>query len=188
MNTPLRVTLDTNQLDQVQVDRLGELLPSPHELAIVSVSARERDETAELRTITETAVWGESRWGEAVWGGDPVGEPFVIGESPLGVGVVVDDAHADILESALSVISNGSFPPPGNRDDLSDGQRRQLRDAMIFEAHARAGRHVFVTNDRKGFINDGRRETLQALGRTRIVTPLEVEQLALSGSIDDLRP
>jgi hypothetical protein len=51
---------------------------------------------------------------------------------------------------------------------------------MIFEAHTRARRHVLVTADAKGFINDGRPKTFEALGRTRIVTPSELEALPRS--------
>jgi hypothetical protein len=29
---------------------------------------------------------------------------------------------------------------------------------MILEAHVREGRDIFITNDKKGFINNGRRE------------------------------
>lgn len=51
---------------------------------------------------------------------------------------------------------------------------------MIFEAHVRAKQHVLVTADAKGFIKDGRRERLEALGRTRIVTPDELAALSRS--------
>jgi hypothetical protein len=44
---------------------------------------------------------------------------------------------------------------------------------MILEAHARDGRDVFVTRDRRGFINHGKREALQALCSTEIVHPDE---------------
>jgi len=40
---------------------------------------------------------------------------------------------------------------------------------MIFEAHVRARRHIFVTNDRRGFIDGDRRSRLQEIGRTRIM-------------------
>ena len=41
---------------------------------------------------------------------------------------------------------------------------------MILEAHAREEREIFVTNDRTGFIDDGRREKLQNLLKARILT------------------
>ena len=69
------------------------------------------------------------------------------------------------------VISASSFPAHGCRDELTKGQLRQLRDAMIFEAQVREGRHVLVTTDASGFINQGRRLKPQQLGRTRILTP-----------------
>jgi hypothetical protein len=101
-------------------------------------------------------------------------------ESPLDTAVLAADEHMNVLEAALRVISDGSFPPSGSRDQLSRGQQRQLRDAMIFEAHTRDRRHLLVTSDAKGFINDGRRQTLEALGRTRIVTPDELGAMSTS--------
>ncbi len=41
---------------------------------------------------------------------------------------------------------------------------------MILEAHTRERRDVLITNDRKDFIRHGRREKLQALCSTRIMT------------------
>jgi hypothetical protein len=40
---------------------------------------------------------------------------------------------------------------------------------MIFQAHCREGRDIFVTNDEKDFIRGGKRDELQALGSTRIL-------------------
>ncbi len=83
------------------------------------------------------------------------------------------DESTSRFEAILTVISNGSFPKPGRRGgSLSGGERRQLRDAMILEAHARESRDVLVSNDAKGFIgNDGsKRAKLEALCRTQIMT------------------
>jgi hypothetical protein len=103
-------------------------------------------------------------------------ESLALDESPLNRAALGE--NMTIFEIALRVISAGSFPPPGSRGTLTKGQRRQLRDAMIFEAHARAHRHVLVTADVKGFVNEGRREKLEALARTRIVTPEQLEALS----------
>jgi hypothetical protein len=111
----------------------------------------------------------------------------VLDESRLDETVPPLNSHADVLERALAIISNGSFPPPGNRNALSDGQRRQLRDAMIFEAHVRHRRHALVTRDARGFINEGRRDRLELLGLTRIVTPTELETMADAGRLAELR-
>ena len=42
---------------------------------------------------------------------------------------------------------------------------------MILEAHHRAGNQIFVTSDKKGFVNHGRRERLETLLGTQILTP-----------------
>jgi hypothetical protein len=185
--TVLRLTLDTNQLDEHQIERLRAAVSIPHEFAYVTVSARERGPgfLIELKVVSETGVWGESRWGGAVWGG-PIAELLVLDESRLGDAVLAADGHVDVLETALKIISNGSFPRSGERESLSAGQRRQLRDAMMFEAHVRRRRHVLVTEDARGFIRDGRRDRLERLGETRVLTPDELEELAASLRLSEL--
>jgi hypothetical protein len=75
------------------------------------------------------------------------------------------------LESILAIISKGSFPK--NREMLSAGERRQLCDAMIFEAHVRNCRDIFVTCDERAFVRDGRRQVLEEQFKTRILTRAE---------------
>lgn len=62
---------------------------------------------------------------------------------------------------------------PRSRDNLSKGRRRQLRDALILGAHIREGRDIFVTNDERAFIRDGRREKLHALFGVHILTHMQ---------------
>ena len=100
-------------------------------------------------------------------------EPFILDDSSLDVGDLSSLRGRTRFEVILAVISSGSFPPAGGRDALTEPQRRQLRDAMILEAHARDGRDVFVTRDSRGFINHGKRGALQALCSTEIVHPDE---------------
>jgi len=121
-------------------------------IAFVTVSEREAKGTPfKVWLEPEIGVWDESSWDNARW---------------------ADDQSSYRLEQILTIISNGSFPR--NRDRLQRGQRHQLRDAMILEAHAAAGRDVFVTADAKAFIKNGRRAQLQALLQTRILTPTEL--------------
>jgi hypothetical protein len=143
-----RITLDTNVVDTEGLTEAAQ--ERGFELARVTVTDREVEGTSfqvhiiGLGEVAETAVWGESRWEHAVWAS---------GESSL--------------EKILQIISNGSFPR--RRDSLTDGERRQLRDAMILEAHIRGGRDIFVTADHKAFIRDGRREQLEAAFKTQIM-------------------
>jgi hypothetical protein len=153
----MRITFDTNIIS------LDGLLSACSNLgwdaAIVSVTRREVEGTSfEVRIepfgeVPESAVLDESRFGEAVYGSDQT---------------AID------LDRILKTISGGTFP--ANRSQLSKGQLRQLRDAMIFEAHARDARDVFVTNDRRGFIAGGRRAALEAMFATRIMTSDEFVQ------------
>jgi hypothetical protein len=104
-----------------------------------------------------------------------VAEAVVLSESPLGRAVCGSKEDAECLETALKLLSNGSFPLPGTRDHLSNGQRRQLRDAMILCAHVRAQHDVLASNDERAFINNGRRAKVEAHFRTRVMTVREFE-------------
>lgn len=171
-----RVTLDTNVLPPDDILKAAEGLG--FEFALVSVSNREvagtdiEVELKKINTITETAVWGESKWGQALWG-PVVSETFILGESRLGGGLLGDDKEADVFEIALKIISNGGFPKRTERENLTAPQRCQLRDAMILAAHVREKRDIFVTNDKKGFIDNGRRETIKKDFGTKILTQSE---------------
>ena len=57
---------------------------------------------------------------------------------------------------------------------------------MIFDAHARAPRHVLVTGDVTGFVDDGRREGFERLGGTRILTLPEFLEVARAGRLAEL--
>ena len=101
--------------------------------------------------VPELGVWGQSSWG-ARW---------------------ADRSSSERLRSILAIVSNRSFPK--RRGQLTKGQSHQLRDAMILEAHAAARRDVFVTADARAFIKNGRREQLESLLQTRILSPTEFE-------------
>lgn len=150
-----KVTLDTNVFPATELLAFGQNLGDT--FAIVSVTQRELDghplhaSVCRLGApIAELAVWDESPWNDATW---------------------ADEKTSALLANILRIISNGSFP--ASHTALSPGQLRQLRDAMIFEAHVRANRDIFLTNDRRAFISNGRREKFQALHCTVIQTPAE---------------
>jgi hypothetical protein len=170
----LRVTVDTNVLDDAKVERIGAAIDGLGvEIAPTTVTLRERrpnESEIDVLPVVETGVWNESRSEESVWGpAPPVYETLTIGESRLGMAALGGNESPSRFEAALAIMSNGSFPRPGERDSLTRGQRRQLRDAMIFEAHAREGRDVLVSDDRD-FIGAGVREKLEAIGQTRIMS------------------
>jgi hypothetical protein len=148
-----RITLDTNILP---VDDI--LLAAPEgafEFAVISVTVQEAAGTGiavslkPLGTVPEKIAWGQGAYGAHVYGGMP---------------------DKECCERALAIISNGAFPRPERRANLSHGQLRQQKDALILCAHVRDRRDVLVTNDRHGFINDGRREALQSTFGTTIMT------------------
>ncbi len=169
----LRVTLDTGAVGPERKRVEAACAGRDVELANTTVTERELrgKKIAPLsKPILETAVCGESHWDLSVWGGDPVEETLVLDETPLGAGVLAGDEARSLFERILEIIGDGGFPKPGKRDALTPGQHHQLRDAIAFEAHVREKRDIFVTNDRKHFIRDGRREQLAALGSTLIMT------------------
>lgn len=160
----MRVTLDTNILPaEALITQAG----AGFEFAVVSVTTRELASSpfaihlTPLGQIPEVGVFGDSTWGEFVWAGE-----------------------GSKLESILDALSNGGFPAPTARTQLTNGQRRLMRDAMILEAHLRESRDLFVTNDKKAFVNGGRRELLRATFGARIMTEGEFREYLTSRGVD----
>lgn len=150
----INVTLDTNVLDSTTIARMKQAAQDLPVIFInVTVTGRELEGTdIQLlpNPILETAVWGESRWGQAVWGGDK---------------------EADLFEKLLETVSNRSFPKPSKRGNLTNGQKRQMRDVMILIAHTREGRDILVTSEKKAFIGKGGvlKKKIEMLCSTRIM-------------------
>jgi hypothetical protein len=105
-------------------------------------------------------------------------DTFVLGDSEFGTMVFASETGAALIEQILRIISNGSFPKSGLRNDLTQGQRHQLRDALILAAHVRECHDIFVSDDKRAFVNKGRREKLEHLLSTRIMTASEFLQWA----------
>lgn len=159
------VTLDTNTVDDARVVEAARLAG----FAVVQTTVTDRElESSGVQT--------------ALPEGGRLYEPFVLGESRLGFAVLGSGSVAATFERLLRVISNGSFPARDRRSNLSSGERRQLRDAMILSAHIREGRQIFVTNDAKGFIQGGCRESLQREFGIQVMTADEFLKLCQSDS------
>lgn len=158
LGSRLLITLDTGVLDgrYYEVEDAARTLPMAVEFATISVSDRERGEhetkPKNIPTIPETVVIGESSWGQAVLG---------------------SESGARTYEQIRAIISSGSYTPPEGDELPHDGHRHQVRDAMALSDHVREGRDVFLTTDARAFINHGRREQLEALCSTKIMTPAE---------------
>jgi len=192
----LLITLDTNLVDPVDVAQLSAALSNiPHSFASTSVTDREHgfdvvSSSVEGDASLHRAVsWDASLHRAVSWDG-PIPAVFVIGESLLAGGDESDSGRFDVLadehnllEPILAIISDGSFPRPGRRESLSLGEQRQLRDAMIYEAHVRSRRHLFVTNDRRAFVRHGKREVLERLGSTKIFTSGEILAMSQAGTL-----
>jgi hypothetical protein len=153
---PSTVTLDTGVFEAPELARVKAAAAGlPVDFVHISVSARELESATRTkvseRPVPETAVWGESRWGEAVWG---------------------DMDDCDLLESLLSVMSGGGFPKPGRRENLSDGNRHMLRDALVLQSHVREGHDILVSRDTRAYGKPGSslRGKLEGLCSTRIMT------------------
>lgn len=168
------ITVDTNVVNNKRLSEIQAAVRDlPLSIAKTTVTNREQGLQADTsEDLVETAVWGESKWGRAKWGGD-LAETLVIGESQIGLSVIGNTG--DLLEVLLKVISNGSFPPQGKRDNLTDSQKRQLRDAMILHTHVREGRDIFVSDDARGFGRSGSdlRKKLVSICHTKIMSSEE---------------
>jgi hypothetical protein len=180
--TVLQVTLDTNALDRLK--EIEEAIAGkPVELSTTTVTLREHPNAPPVgKSVSETSVWGESFYNSGAVYAAPVYETLVLGESRVGLCVLGGEETPTVFEDILRTISSGSFPPPGSRDSLSAGQRRQLRDAMILESHVRDGRDILVSNDVRGFIGTQgeKREVITHRLGTRIMTVDEFIDFARS--------
>lgn len=161
------VTIDTNVMPAD--DLIGAVPPDEFAFSVVTVTERELGDWFErgesgVGRVLETAVWDHSTWDNAVWGGP---------------------SDASCLENVLSIIGEGSFPPPRARSALTAGQRRQLLDAMIFCAHVRERRDIFVTNDQRGFVRKQRREALERAYSTKVMTKDEFLAAFAKGKASD---
>ena len=150
----MKVTFDTNVADKLEMVRTAQA--RGFEIFLTSVTNRELL-PSDIVAVTQQVIL----------------ETVVLDESSLGSAVLGSDDDKRVLEGALAILSNGSFPKPGARGQLTDGQRRQLRDAMIFTAHVKASHEILVTDDERGFIRHGRRERLQELSPGQIMTSFE---------------
>ena len=150
------VTLDTNIDEQNHSVLLVRASRHGYTFAYAVTSLNEVEGTSfeegvrsSLR-VPDIGRWGELRWDESRW---------------------PNEASIVRLLAIEKIIAGGPLPEVG----LTDGQINQRRDAAILEAHVAAGRDVFLTLDRKAFISHGRREQLETLLQTRILTIQEFE-------------
>ncbi len=83
-----------------------------------------------------------------------------------------------LFERILDVMSSRSFPRPGHGSTLTEGERNQMRNAMIFCTRVREGRDIFVTDDVTfGSEGSAQRQQLSALApQTKIMTLPEFER------------
>jgi hypothetical protein len=151
--------VDTNYLDGHYLACLAALA-SHQEIAFQVVTVTERERGLDVKGMF--AAHGLSV--------DVVPGLTVLGEWRLGEDALPREGTPERLEETLAIISGGSFPPRGKRGDLTPGQRRQHRDAIVLASHVDREGDVLLTRDRKTFINNGRRERLETLWSTRIVT------------------
>jgi hypothetical protein len=148
-----RVTLDTNVLPAD--DLLRKAPAEEFDFAVISITKGEAAGTSiavslePLTSVPHLIAYGDRAYGAHAYGGVP---------------------DSECCEKVLEIIANGSFPPQNRRENLSPGQCRQFRDALILCTHIRDRRDIFVTNDSRGFIRDGRRELLQHEFETKILT------------------
>ena len=92
-----------------------------------------------------------------------IGEPFIVGVTPIGVGRV-SDLPSDIVNSVAAVMFPGKRPENLKRNDIND--------VAMLASHLHANADIFVTINTKDFVQNGRREGLRALG-VAVMTPDE---------------
>jgi predicted nucleic acid-binding protein len=153
----IKITFDTNIFPDDEI--MNSCIAKGIDVAVITVTERELEGTnlekylKNITIINEVAIFDESRWGKAVWGSEETKK---------------------VMDDILSIISNKSFPT--DRSSLSQGQLRQLRDAMILEAHIRNHRDILVTNDERAFIRNNKRNDIEEKYQTKIMTLLEFSE------------
>lgn len=174
----LTVTLDTNLAippGQTKHAALHSILRDVNaDVVVVSVTEREnKGRPTGFRSIFENMVWGESSWGDIPWGGKIIRESSLFSENDLH--------RVSLFEELLGILSNRSFPRSGEREHLTKAQVRQMRDALILEAHIAAKRDVFITDD-NDFIgeNDRVRQLISEKYHCTILKPDEAIQAFMS--------
>lgn len=174
----LKITLDTNQIGNKELPKIkNALVGLTAEVATISVTDREiRGSNIKPfgNIVLETGVWDESEWDKMVWG-ESITEGFILGESELGKAKLGSDNSSSVFEEILKIISGGSFPKIGTRENLSIGEKHQLRDTMILEAHVREKRDILISDDKKAYIghDSSHRQTLEARFGIKIMTSEE---------------
>ena len=162
----VRATLDTNIAPLA--DLKARAAAANVEIAVVTATERELASHSYAESVTgvsrvlETAIWDESQFDNCV---------------------LAREEDVECFEDVLRVISNGSFPEPTGRGNLSPRQRNQLRDAIIFSAHVRDRREIFVTLDAKGFVRGGRKHKLESAYKTQIMTREEFMKYLASRAV-----
>jgi predicted nucleic acid-binding protein len=113
------------------------------DVEIAATTATHREIEATDIKPLETEILETMVWGESAWGRSVWGN------------------ESTLTPQILIVITSGAQPT-----------KKQRRDAIILEAHTRERRDIFVTAD-KHFLRHGRREQLENLCSTRIMTAQE---------------
>ena len=98
-------------------------------------------------------------------------ELCLVNMSSINASRVNSSESSERLNEILRIISDGAYPKSGQAK--SRGERKQLNDALTFEAHLNEKSDIFVTNDQKAFIKFGKREKLQEKFNTKIMTENE---------------
>ena len=130
------ITVDTNIFNQNDYGRLLDAIG-------------EQDIAIQKITVTDRELQSRANGEDEDLGSAAFPEVFILNESMLNGAVLGDIASEELFEDILRITTSGNFPKKGKRSELSDNERRRLRDAMIIEAHVRSEADVLVTNDKK---------------------------------------
>lgn len=142
---PVKITIDANlinargklpamnALEKWQAEGKLQLVGAQRledEIASHPLQPEANAKVARMENISEPAVWGISKWGKATW---------------ASAGKVSYKELASILFPAVDL------------EKLSDNQKN---DVMHLLGHAYSDSEIFITDNTKDFIANGRQETL----------------------------
>lgn len=154
-----KITIDTNVINSKQ------------RLAAMNMLERWRDEgkiviVGTTRLKFEVGAYKNAKASEKEKNIPNVGEPLVLGKSYLG--------HAYLAgpkPNAPQFWDLSKIMFPGKDHEKLDNN--QSNDVMHLMSHFFAASDIFVTNNTKDFINDGRREKLKAAFQITVMTAEE---------------
>jgi len=171
---------------QYSIEDLFEARFENKKIELYSVSTTERESKNKGISIIEIKRngYGVLQYGNALYGAaiyrkvHELLEMALIGISNIGGSCVVDVERKEKFLKIMDIICSNNEWRKWDISNLNNSQLRKYNDGLIFECHVYSGNDIFVSNDKKSYIQkESARSKLQSLFATEIYTPNEFGKL-----------